>query len=85
MDMRDHQRKCIIKTSDALAIFNEEIQRGRLGALNVGPGFFDVPEGQIGPQRGTGNEYLSPTVAYMGAVDQELVGAVFAVTVVREE
>ena len=83
--MRDHQRKCVFKIVDVFATFDEEIQRGRLGALNVGLGFFAVPEGQIGPHRGTGNEYLSPTAAYVGAVDQELVGVVFAVTVVREE
>ena len=70
MNMRDHQRECIIEIGDVLGrLLKGDIQRGAPGALDVGPGFFDVLEVQIGPQRGTGNEYLSPTATYVGAVD----------------
>ena len=67
-DVRDHQRKRMIE-GGALDVSKGDIQRGGPGALDVGLGFVDVFEVQIDPQRGTRDEYLSPTAAYVGGVD----------------
>ena len=67
-NMWDRQRKRMIE-GGALDMLKGDIQRGGPGALDVGLGFVDVFEVQICPQRGTGDEHLSPTAAYVCGVD----------------